>query len=238
MNWPVLAVDIKLPDAEMTAELTFTRLKRLKQARSQTLRVTGGGWQTVYLSVKDFRLNKQVAPVQILKGVRGLAVEVEHAGDLFQAVAVENKSRWSYPRFGGGLGYTEEEKKAGVIKTKAGTVKIPENPPEPGHMTEFTEPINSRRVMAVTDEYVLVLGQVSAEKEHTYDLLYQFPGFRQFNKDAEIELLDRREKFDKSPLSAGQFVKDCQVYEGRGRSGQPLSRGTIPISGMPGRMLL
>lgn len=140
-----------------------------------------------------------------------------YTGDLFQAVAVENKTRWSNPRFGGHMGYSEEDKERGyMMYGNQIRVEIPPNPPGIGEMTEFTELVRSRRLKAVTDDYVLVIDNVKGEEEHTFDLLYQFRGFRDFNGNADIEFIEEREKFDDSPLSAGQFVRDARIYEARG----------------------
>ena len=138
-----------------------------------------------------------------------------HTGEIFQAVAVENESRWSNPRFRSDLA-SEEELKKGVMEYQGYKVEIPEDPPEPGHMTDFTEPIRSRRLLAATDEYVLVLDNIKGEKEHTFNSLYYFNGFSEFDDSADIEFVEEREQFDDSPLRAGQFITDCRIYKAKG----------------------
>ncbi len=137
-----------------------------------------------------------------------------HSGDLFQAAAVENKTHWSHPRFLGHVGYSEEDKERGYVTPGRWRVEIPEDAPPGGHMTEPTEPVVSRRAVAVTDDYVLVLDHVRGEQEHTFDALYYFGGFQGF--DGDLELVDEWEKFDDDYRSAGQFITDCRVYEAAG----------------------
>ncbi len=138
-----------------------------------------------------------------------------HTGDMFQAVAVENETRWSNVPFRSDLA-SEDELEEGIMRHRGHEVKIPEDPPEPRAMTEFTEPVRSRRLMAVTDDYVLVLDDINGKEDHTFDLLYQFRGFSEFAGEGSIEFVEEREKFDDSPLRAGQFVRNARHYDAQG----------------------
>ena len=84
-----------------------------------------------------------------------------HTGKMVQAAAVETTARWSNPPYGG-MVYDYVPVKTFAEKTwrEGRFVPIPEHPPKYGTLTGYTEPILQRRLMAVTDDYVLLADYV------------------------------------------------------------------------------
>lgn len=86
-----------------------------------------------------------------------------HSGEMMQAAAVETVARWSNPPYGGMVypeqGYANFAEKA---FGEGRSLPLPENPPEYGSVTEFTEPILQRRIMVVADDYVVLADYLKA----------------------------------------------------------------------------
>ena len=147
-----------------------------------------------------------------------------HAGELFQASAVENKTKWSNPRYGGhyqdGNKWYNEEKDILKFSVRGGgptlTAPVPDDHPEWGHMNDYTEPVRSRRLLATTDEYVLVVDHVRADSKHTYDVVYNLPNFKGLGGSGDITLSETREQFDDSPLRPGQFITNARFHKADG----------------------
>lgn len=86
-----------------------------------------------------------------------------HSGSLFQASAVENIARWSYPPYGGWR--VEGEDSFSERAWKEGRyMPIPDIEPEYTKRTNFTEPIHQRRLTIVTDDYIVLLTTWRARK--------------------------------------------------------------------------
>ena len=80
-GWPVLTLDVKLPEDMESAELTFSLISAEGAEGAGFLRevsvpVAGNQWQTLYLSVDDFRVNEEVAPRYVRKN-KGLRIQVQ-----------------------------------------------------------------------------------------------------------------------------------------------------------------
>jgi hypothetical protein len=91
-------------------------------------------------------------------------------------------------------------------------VPIPDNAPPYGKVTDYTEPILQRRLMVVTDDYVVLADYLKGEKEHTFDALLQMKGFQGLEAPNK-KLLRHTGQWDANPLSSAQFVTDCDWYE-------------------------
>lgn len=137
-----------------------------------------------------------------------------HRGSLFQACAVENTARWSYPPYGG---WRVDGDKTFAERTwnEGRYLPIPEPEPEYSKRTGFTEPIQGRRLTVVTDDYVILFDYVSGEREHEYDCLFHCKGLVSLEAE-EKRLKQRTEQFDPDPLGGAQLITDCEWYGMKG----------------------
>ncbi|MDF2938366.1 MAG: hypothetical protein K0Q90_3739 [Paenibacillaceae bacterium] len=135
-----------------------------------------------------------------------------HSGKLFQACAVENKARWSYPPYGG---WRVDGDKTFAERTwnEARYMPIPENPPEYSARTGFTEPVLQRRLTVVTDDYVVLFDYMAGEEEHEYDCLFHCKGLVRLEAEGGVERKRHTDQFDPDPLGSAQLITDCHWYE-------------------------
>jgi hypothetical protein len=129
-----------------------------------------------------------------------------HSGKILQAIAAETDARWSNPPYFGGYEQIE--------KVKAGDapfVRVPESHPKPGDVTVYTEPVRQRRLILVTDDYVVLADELRGEREHTFDNLLQLRGAGLDTDRARF--LGHDAQFDNNPLGSGQFITDCDRYQ-------------------------
>ncbi len=115
---------------------------------------------------------------------------------------------------------------------------------ETNELSEFTEPIVQKRVMGVTDDYIVLFDYLKGEREHQYDSLFQIKGFKGIRAD-ELEYMRHTSQFTEDPLSDGQFIPDCSWYQVQGTSaasfetifgeGEDL-RGTRTFHNTPGSL--
>ena len=143
-----------------------------------------------------------------------------YTGKMMQATEVETNARWSHPPYGGmiydwagGISFPQKAWSEGR------TIPFPSNAPRYGELTDFTEPVQQRRLMLVTDDYVVLADYLKAEKEHTFDWLFQMKGFQGLTASKK-EFLRHDAQMSTDPLSSAQFVTDCNWYktEGTARS--------------------
>ncbi|MEF8787969.1 MAG: hypothetical protein V5A84_02755, partial [Planctomycetota bacterium] len=134
-----------------------------------------------------------------------------HDGDMLQAAAVQTNTRWSYPPFGGiEYGWFDgdfEEK----TWSEGRHVPIPDDAPEYEERTGWTERILQRRLMLVTDDYVVLADYLEGDEDHTYDWLIHGANPQGLHAE-EKELLRRTEQYFAEPLSSGQFLTSCEWY--------------------------
>ncbi|MEO5683652.1 MAG: hypothetical protein ABIQ88_13475 [Chitinophagaceae bacterium] len=126
------------------------------------------------------------------------------SGKLIQAVAAETNARWSNPPYFGGYEHIE--------KVKAGDapyVTIPTNHPKVTAVTDYTEPVLQRRLLIVTDDYVVTADYLKAAKEHVFDNLLHLRGAK---ADSALTPTGYASQFDSSPLSSGQFITSVTDY--------------------------
>ncbi len=135
-----------------------------------------------------------------------------HSGKMMQVVAVQSNARWSNPPYGG-MRYWDQPHKTFADKTFAEgrSLTIPPDAPDWGAVTDYTEPILQRRLMLVTDDYVVLADYLKGEREHTYESLYQMKGFQGF--DANAKLASHAGQWSRDPLGSAQFVTDCDWYD-------------------------
>ena len=135
-----------------------------------------------------------------------------HSGKMMQAVAVETVARWSNPPYGG-MVYWDQPHKTFEDKALAEgrSVPIPENPPKYGAVTDYSEPVLQRRLMVVTDDYVVLADYLKAEKDHTFESLFQMKGFQGIEG---AKLARHTAQWNSDTIGSSQFVTDCNWFEG------------------------
>lgn len=135
-----------------------------------------------------------------------------HSGKMMQATAVETNSRWSNPPYGGMVyDYVPVKTFAEKCWREGRDVPIPENPPAYGMLTDFTEPILQRRLMIVTDDYVVLADYLKAPKKHIFESLLQMKGFQGL-EGANKKFLRHDAQWNPDPVGSAQFVTDCDWY--------------------------
>lgn len=128
-----------------------------------------------------------------------------HSGKMMQVMAVETDARWSNPPYMGG--YDQIEK----VKAGSGSfVEIPDNHPAVADVTDYTEPVLQRRLMIVTDDYVVLADYLKAGKEHIFDNLLHLRGAK---AGEDLKFIGHDAQFDFSPLSSGQFITSVDKYK-------------------------
>lgn len=147
-----------------------------------------------------------------------------HSEEGLQAAGIEVTTRWAYPPYGGmvyeqdGQTATKEELRK---RCRLNGCFLPilegEDSPVYGEMSGYTEPILQRRVMAVTDDYIVLFDYVQGEQEHRYDSLMQIKGFRALEGEG-VRHTGHTEQMDDNPVSEAQFITDCDWYEVQGES--------------------
>jgi len=141
-----------------------------------------------------------------------------YTGKMMQAAMVETNSRWSNPPYGGmiyGNGITD------VFKEKAEeegrSIPYPEDAPQYGEITGYTEPILQRQLMVVTDDYVLLADYLRGTQEHTFDCMYQIKGFQGLEADKK-HFLRHDDQMNTDPLGSAQFITNCDWWSAAGTS--------------------
>lgn len=171
-----------------------------------------------------------------------------YTGEMFQAGGVETEAAWSYPAYGG-LRHSMKGPRSFKEKTEREERYFPDakNPPSFGVLTGFTEPIFQRRLMLVTEDYV-VLADYNKSVEnlsHRFDLLFQIKGLR------NITAKNKQEKghtpwLSTDSLSAAPLVTDVYRYQVEGtmkasfltRFGEGADNRGTRISGEPGNLYM
>jgi hypothetical protein len=130
-----------------------------------------------------------------------------HSGPMMQAFAVDATSRWSNPPYLGGY-----EQVDAVKAGDAPYVPIPANHPVPGDVTGYTEPVTQRRLMVVTDDYVLLFDYLKATKTHDYDNLLHLRGARPPASSDTFASVGHDAELSSDPLSSAQFITNADHY--------------------------
>lgn len=136
-----------------------------------------------------------------------------YSGQGIQAVALEIETEWSYPPYAGMVYNDGKETLEGRTKLNASSLPMVENGPEYGELSEFTEPMKQVRVMAVTDDYIVLFDYVNGDgTEHRFDNRFQIKGFKGIEGKSVIAG-KHTGQLSTNPISDEQFVTDCQWYE-------------------------
>lgn len=156
-------------------------------------------------------------------GMRGTAGEVGtgHSGHL-QAAGVEIQTKWAYPPYGGMVYYQdgqtntkEELRKRCQMNHCYLPIVTGDHSPVYGEMSGYTEEILQRRIMAVTDDYIVLFDYLRGSEEHIFDSLMQIKGFQGISGD-NVMHERHTEQFDDNPVSDAQFITDCDWYRAEG----------------------
>lgn len=140
-----------------------------------------------------------------------------YSGQLLQAAAVETNSQWAYPPYGG-MVYNENETLAQRCELNACSLPECKDAPPYGQLSAHTEPIMQKRVIGVTDDYVVLFDYLKAEQEHQFDRLFQIKGYLGLESDGTVVYQKHSSQFTDNPLSDGQFITDCDWYNVSGNS--------------------
>mgnify|MGYP000028039335 FL=1 len=171
-----------------------------------------------------------------------------HTGDLFQAGCVEGTAAWSYPAYGG-LRHSMKGPRDFKEKTEweARYFPIPDKHPDFGVLTGFTEPIFQRRLMVVTDDYVVLADydKSTENKQHRFDLLFQVKGLLGLAADHK-EYTSHTAQLGTDPLSVAPLVTDVNHYSVTGtlkasfltKFGPDADNRGTRISGEPGNLYM
>ncbi|KGL62311.1 putative polysaccharide lyase, PLnc family [Polaribacter sp. Hel1_85] len=138
-----------------------------------------------------------------------------HSGNMMQATAIETNSKWSHPPYGGIP--NSKQTFAEKMWSEGRTIPLPENQPEFGEVTEFTEPVLQRRLMVVLDDYIVMSDYLKGEKEHEFDWMFQAKGFKRITSD-KTSFKKHTNQMDTNPVGSAQFVTDCNWYDVEGTS--------------------
>ncbi|OXM85736.1 hypothetical protein [Paenibacillus rigui] len=133
-----------------------------------------------------------------------------YSGQAIQAVAIETLAPWSYPPYGG-MVYKDNETLEERCRMNASSLPQLKEAPPYGELSDFTEPIRQKRVMAVTDDYLVLFDYVHGEREHQYDSLFQIKGFKGL-KARQLDYIKHTSQWTDNPLSDAQFITDCHWY--------------------------
>ena len=136
-----------------------------------------------------------------------------HSGKAMQVTAVETTACvWSNPPYGGMVyDYVPVNTFAEKTWREGRYVPIPPNPPAYGTLTDFTEPILQRRLMVVTDDYVVLADYVKGSQPHTFDNLLSIKGFLGLEGTGK-KFVRHDAQWNSDPIGSGQFVTDCDWY--------------------------
>lgn len=133
-------------------------------------------------------------------------------GKLMQATAVETDARWSNPPYGGMVyEYVPVKTFAEKCWREGRDVPIPDQPPAYGTLTGYTEAVRQRRLMIVTDDYVVLADDLKAKEKHTFDQVLQLTGFQGLDAPGKT-LLRHDAQWNPDPVGSAQFVTDCDWY--------------------------
>lgn len=141
-----------------------------------------------------------------------------YSGKHLQAAGARTVAKWGYPPFGGMIYQDKESLKD---RCKYNACDLPSYDAAPyGEITDITEPITQTRVMAVTDDYIVLFDSVYGQKAHRYESLMQVKGFLDIRqvKESKLSYIKHTGQKSKEPRSDEQFITDCFWYQADGET--------------------
>lgn len=139
-----------------------------------------------------------------------------YSGQSLQAAAIEARCQWAWPPYGG-MDYDDSP---GDFQKRLSmnTAWFPVDPSLPyAQLSGYTEPILQRRLLAVTDDYIVLFDFMQGEVEHQYETTYQFKGLKELTAPV-MEYAGHSDQYTTEPASDGQMITDCSWYEAEGCS--------------------
>lgn len=137
-----------------------------------------------------------------------------HSGDLMQVSATEIETEWIDPPYGGQTPYALKmpEEKAWQ---EARWLPTPENPRPQGDTGTPSEPVLQRRLIVVTDDYVVMADYLKGKEKHDFDNLFNCKGLVEISAE-RTTFVTHTAQCDPDPYSSAQFITDCNWYETEG----------------------
>lgn len=143
-----------------------------------------------------------------------------YTGKRLQAAGVQTKAVWTYPPYGG-MAYCGDTKKDLLERTKLNHCYLPvltgEGTPEYGEVSGHTEAVEQMRIMALTDDYIVLFDRLCGAEEHQFDCLFQIKGFQKISGES-VQHLSHTPQMNTEPRSDAQFITDCNWYQVKGES--------------------
>lgn len=135
-----------------------------------------------------------------------------YSGQRLQAAGVEVCARWAYPPYGG-MDYDDSPGDF-AKRLRMNTAWFPIDPSLCyAQISGETEPVFQRRLLAVTDDYLVLFDYAAGSEPHQYETTFQFKGLRALENVAPTKHTDQ---YTTDPASDGQMITDCRWYEGQG----------------------
>ena len=147
------------------------------------------------------------------------AVESERllfeTGNMLGVTVVETNARWNNPPYGG-LVYGWFD---GTFREKCWAegryMPVPENEPDYGSIGDYSDRVKQRRLLAVTDDYIVLADYLQAPEEHVFDCLFNIKGYKGIEADAK-KLINQTDSMNPDPVLAAQLITDCSWYDTTG----------------------
>ncbi|MDQ8197855.1 hypothetical protein QEH56_06840 [Pelagicoccus enzymogenes] len=152
------------------------------------------------MTVVDHRMQKPADDRRILF----------HDGELMKVSATEIETVWIDPPYGGQTPYAlkmPEEKSW----QEARWLPTPENPRAQGDTGTPSEPILQRRLIVVTNDYVVMADYLKGNETHDFDNLFNSKGLVNLAAEKKV-LLKHTPQADPDPYSSAQFITNCDWY--------------------------
>ncbi|MDQ8183465.1 hypothetical protein [Pelagicoccus sp. SDUM812005] len=156
------------------------------------------------MTVVDHRMQKPADDRRILF----------HDGELMKVSATEIETVWIDPPYGGQTPYAlkmPEEKSW----EEARWLPTPKNPRPQGDTGTPSEPILQRRLIVVTNDYVVMADFLKGEQEHDFDNLFNSKGLVNLAAEEKV-FLKHTPQADPDPYSSAQFITNCDWYSTTG----------------------
>lgn len=148
-----------------------------------------------------------------------------YSGKRMQAAMVETVAPWANPPYGGmeydwagGISFSQK------MWDEGRSIHESSDHPRYGEITDETEPVTQRRLMVVTDDYIVLSDYLRGEQEHTFDNLFQMKGFQSLTAERKDSLRHDGQMVPDC-RSAAQFITDCQWWRTQGTTTALFSTG-------------
>ncbi len=148
-----------------------------------------------------------------------------HSSQKMQVAAVETNARWCNPPYMG-LQMRRQNRKPEETPVYSGAerarledvhVPIPDPEPEPASIGEYSERVLQRRLMVVTDDYVVLADYLRGDDPHVFDNLLQIRGFQEITGGG-VRFFRHTDQMGTDPTLPAQLITDCAWYTKNGTS--------------------